>query len=89
MFWHHRICQYAHHPHQNVLPNMPSKKTSLAAEISSDNKQDVTLACDDGEFVAAHDPLLYMQTLITVISVMEKQLRVLRLNRLRQQGNTS
>jgi len=24
--WHHKMCQYAHHPHPNVLPAMPERK---------------------------------------------------------------
>ena len=30
--WHHRMCRFAHHPHPNVLPAMPtSKKTGKLA----------------------------------------------------------
>jgi len=28
MFWHHKMCLYAHHPHANVLPNMPGSAKS-------------------------------------------------------------
>ena len=26
MCWHHKMCQFAHHPHPNVLPAMPKKR---------------------------------------------------------------
>ena len=28
MFWHHKMCLHAHHPHANVLPNMPGSAKS-------------------------------------------------------------
>jgi len=31
MFWHHKMCKYAHYPHENVLPNMPARsKTKIS-----------------------------------------------------------
>eukprot|EP00092_Neocalanus_flemingeri_P033361 GFUD01036276.1.p1 GENE.GFUD01036276.1~~GFUD01036276.1.p1 ORF type:complete len:266 (-),score=75.87 GFUD01036276.1:122-919(-) len=33
MCWHHKMCRYAHYPHENVLPNMPKRiKTKSSPE---------------------------------------------------------
>lgn len=31
MFWHNKMCSYAHHPHKNVLPKMPGDKQKQSA----------------------------------------------------------
>ena len=48
MSWHHKMCQYADHPQENMLPCVPARH-------SNTDKQDVTLASDDGECVASQD----------------------------------
>ncbi len=28
--WHHKMCQYANYPHNNILPNLPARKKTTA-----------------------------------------------------------
>ena len=35
MCWHHKMCQFAHHPHPNVLPAMPERKKAQKKTDSS------------------------------------------------------
>ena len=40
--WHHKMCQYAHHPHPNVLPAMPERKkgTKQTENVATENGKD-------------------------------------------------
>ena len=48
MFWHNKMCLYAHHPHANILPNMPhnmpgTSKSKTGALLNGEAWPEVTV----------------------------------------------
>jgi len=52
MRWHHKMCEFAHYPHPNVLPSMPTRKKSQKTTADEDGQE---VGCNAE--VAAVDPL--------------------------------
>merc|ERR1712130_195332 len=55
--WHHKMCPYAHHPHQNVLPAMPDrKKGTKGAESGSERTETEKKDSAEGKVPLANGP---------------------------------